>query len=435
VLRLARNGKLGIFIALVMAASMWFYVQRVMIGHQLDLAARRGIPRGNLSDLYPRWLGARELLLHHRDPYSTDVTREIQAGYYGRPLDAGRPNDPKDQAAFAYPVYVAFLLAPTLGLPFEIVRLGFGWFLVILTGVSVWLWFGILNWRAKPTVVTIAICLTLGSFQVIQGIKLQQLSLLVAGLIAVSAWLVAEDRFTLAGALLGLATIKPQLVLPFLAWLMIWAAGDWARRKKLILAFGVTMILLLAASEIILPGWFRRFLDAVSAYRAYNAGAESILSTFLSSRLGGALTWLILLALAAFAWRIRRAEANHAEFRFMTVLVLSVTLLIIPTASPYNQVLLLPGILFAAQHWQAFYQKSRFSRTAMFTTIAIVAWPWLAAIGLTVASLVLPAESVQREWAWPIYTNLAIPLGVVTLLASGVGEFTSQVAHKQPVLA
>lgn len=306
-LRLARNGKLGIFIALVMAASMWFYVQRVMIGHQLDLAARRGIPRGNLSDLYPRWLGARELLLHHRDPYSTDVTREIQAGYYGRPLDAGRPNDPKDQAAFAYPVYVAFLLAPTLGLPFEIVRLGFGWFLVILTGVSVWLWFGILNWRAKPTVVTIAICLTLGSFQVIQGIKLQQLSLLVAGLIAVSAWLVAEDRFTLAGALLGLATIKPQLVLPFLAWLMIWAVGDWARRKKLVLAFGVTMILLLAASEIVLPGWFRRFLDAVSAYRAYNAGAESILSTFLSSRLGGALTWLILLALAAFAWRLRRA--------------------------------------------------------------------------------------------------------------------------------
>ncbi|MGD1006096.1 MAG: hypothetical protein ABR980_02565, partial [Ignavibacteriaceae bacterium] len=33
------------------------------------------------SDLYPRWLGSREALLHHRDPYGADVTREIQTGF------------------------------------------------------------------------------------------------------------------------------------------------------------------------------------------------------------------------------------------------------------------------------------------------------------------------------------------------------------------
>ena len=60
----------------------------------------------DLSDLYPRWLGARELLLHHRDPYSPEVTREIQIGYYGRPLDPSRPQDPRDQQGFAYPAYV-----------------------------------------------------------------------------------------------------------------------------------------------------------------------------------------------------------------------------------------------------------------------------------------------------------------------------------------
>jgi len=61
--------------------------------------ARLERPRGNLSDLYPRWLGARELLLHGRDPYSPEITREIQRGYYGRELDSSRPNDPGTKAA------------------------------------------------------------------------------------------------------------------------------------------------------------------------------------------------------------------------------------------------------------------------------------------------------------------------------------------------
>ncbi len=74
--------------AVLCATGVWLYGNRVLIPHQVSDAAAHDRPRGNLSDLYPRWLGARELLLHGRDPYSAEVTREIQAGYYGRPLDA-----------------------------------------------------------------------------------------------------------------------------------------------------------------------------------------------------------------------------------------------------------------------------------------------------------------------------------------------------------
>src|SRR5882757_10819157 len=98
-------------LALSAAASMWFYVRRILVPRQVIEGARLECPRGNLSDLYPRWLGARELLLHHRNPYSPEITREIQRGYYGRELDPRRPRDPIDEQAFAYPVYVTFLLA------------------------------------------------------------------------------------------------------------------------------------------------------------------------------------------------------------------------------------------------------------------------------------------------------------------------------------
>ncbi len=102
-MNLRHKPQLALLFSLFLAASTWFYFQRVLVPHQLAYAAAYAIPRGNLSDLYPRWLGTRELLLHHRDPYSPQVTRDIQAGYYGRPLDPSRTHEPKDLRVFFWP--------------------------------------------------------------------------------------------------------------------------------------------------------------------------------------------------------------------------------------------------------------------------------------------------------------------------------------------
>src|SRR5581483_7718656 len=136
-----------LLMAAVMAASMLFYVQRILIPYQIADAAAHNRPRGTLSDLYPRWVGVRDLLLKHQDPYSDEVTREIQLGYYGKVLDPNRPDDPKDEQRFAYPVYVAFLLAPTVKLPFSVVRSAFSWLLLLLTALTVPLWLKFLRWR------------------------------------------------------------------------------------------------------------------------------------------------------------------------------------------------------------------------------------------------------------------------------------------------
>src|SRR5947209_6228484 len=102
---MSRKAQFALGLATIAAVSMWIYVDLILIPYQKSDAAVAGRPRGNLSDLYPRWLGARELILNHRDPYSPEVTRAIQEGYYGRRLDSTRPNDPRDQQGFAYPAY------------------------------------------------------------------------------------------------------------------------------------------------------------------------------------------------------------------------------------------------------------------------------------------------------------------------------------------
>ena len=414
---LLKTSRLGLSLAILFAGSMWFYVQEVLVPHQVADASAQGRPRGNLSDLYPRWLGARAMLLQHRDPYSAEVTSEIQAGYYGRPLDPNRAADPRDQQGFAYPVYVVFLLAPTIRLPFPLVQAGFLWLLVLLALASVWLWLRVVRWRPSATVTAILVVLTFGSFPVVQGIKLQQLSLIVGGLIAACAASLVAGRFLLAGFLLALATIKPQLALPIAAWLALWVVSDWRQRGRFIWGLGTTMAVLLGASEYVLPGWMGRFREAVAAYQDYTGGAGSLLDVLMTPTLGKSIAALAVIAVAATGWQVRHAAHDSAVFAWMLALVLAVTVVIVPTFAPYNQVLLLPAIFLLAAARKESWTVSRLGRAGFALGVLVVSWPWLAACGLMLARLFLPSDLILRAWAAPLYTSLAIPLVVSGLLA------------------
>jgi hypothetical protein len=425
---LLKNPKAGLVIALLLAASMWFYVQYVLVPYQRADAAAHGRPRGNLSDLYPRWLGARELFLHHRDPYSSDVTREIQADYYGRPLDPARPEDPKDQQGFAYPVYVVFLLAPTVSLPFSAVQAGFRWLLLIITIATVPLWLRALRWRPSRTTTAILIILTIGSFPAVQGIKLQQLSLVVSGLIALCAVLLTSGHLLLAGIVLALASIKPQLVWPLAAWLILWTISDWRKRQRFLWGFVLTKAALLGGAEYLLPGCMTKFRQAIAAYRQYTGGAGSLLDVLVTPGWGRVISGLILLALAAVCWRLRRERADTVAFSLATAVVLAATVVIVPMVAPYNQLLLLPSIFLLIHHARLNWSRGRLTRLAYIVSGLLVFWPWLATLCLSVAALIFPAEAVQQAWAAPLYTSLGIPLavlGAVALMLAGVVSFRS----------
>jgi len=419
---LFKDSRLGLLLALLSAASMWFYVQWVLVPYQKADAAAHGRPRGNLSDLYPRWLGTRELLLHHRDPYSSEVTREIQSGYYGRPLDPRRMddprfNEPKDQQGFAYPLHVIFLLAPTIGLPFPVVQAGFRWLLVILTLASVLLWLRVLRWRPSAATTAIIILLTLGSYAVVQGIKLQQLTLVVSALLAGCGAALVAGHFSLAGFLLALATIKPQLALPLAGWLTLWAASDWRRRQSFIWSFALSMAIFLGASEYILPGWMREFRDAVAAYRQYTGGAGSLLDVLTTPWLGKILAAVAVLAVVVMGWKVRRASHDSAAFSSILALVLAVTLVIVSSFAPYNQVLLLPAVFLITISWKDLWSRGSLTRVACGLGLLVVGWPWLASCGLMLASRFVSPSSLQKAWTVPLYTSLGIPLVVLGLLS------------------
>jgi hypothetical protein len=403
-------------LAAVVAASMWFYVNGILRAHQVADASARQVPRGNLSDLYPRWWGTRELLLHHRNPYSDGVTLEIQEGYYGRRLDPARPNDPKDQQGFAYPVYVVFLLAPFVWLPFPALMVMFYWFLVIITAVSVCLWLRMLRWQLPVTDIVICVTLALGSFAAIQGIKLQQLSLLVAGLLAGALAFAAAGQLFLGGVLLALATIKPQLAWALVLWLFLWATSSWPSRRRFIFGFAAMMALLLAGAEIILPGWLRMFAEAIAGYHQYTQN-RSVLDELVPWAFAGKILAIAAVVISiAFLWKLRRVAAGTSEFGRAIALVLALTVLVVPMYAPYNQVLLLPAVLALVRDRVFFISRRSWGVRFLYLAGALaLVWPWIASLSLSVACLTSPAWALDR-WRWPFFTTFALPVLVFALM-------------------
>jgi Glycosyltransferase family 87 len=405
-----------VVIASVLACAMWLWVQRVAIPHQQAESAARDAPRGNLSDLYPRWLGARELLLHGRDPYGEDITREIQIGYYGRRLDPDRPNDPKDQQAFAYPLYVVFLLAPTVTLPFPVVQRILFWLFVFLAGVSVSLWLRALGWQLSASAKVGWILLTLGCFPAIQGIKLQQLSVLVTALIAAFFLALSSRRFVWAGIFLAAATIKPQLVALPVLWLCLWVLGNWRDRQRVLWSFGIASAMLVIAGEILLPGWIHEFRTALANYYQYTGGGKSVLDVVLSPFWGRLASALLVVLLAIYTWQVRRSSEDSVQFQWSFALALAVTLAVIPMFAPYNQLLLVPGLMVIGRSVHDLWAKGPLPRFFVVITAIAVFFPFAGAVLLDVAMLFLPGGRVQVAWGLPFYPSFAIPITILALL-------------------
>jgi Glycosyltransferase family 87 len=395
-------------------------MDRILRAQQIDDAAVHGRPRGNLSDLYPRWLGARELLRHGRNPYSAEITGEIQQGYYGRPLDPARADDPKDQQGFAYPLYVVFLMAPTVDLPFGVVQTGFRWLMWGLAAGTILLWLYVLRWKPPCGTVAISIILMAGWLPMVQGIKLQQLSLLVAGLLAACGACLAGGWLFLAGGLLALATIKPQLTWPLVLWLLLWACSEWRARRRFVFGLGLVMLLLLGGAQLLMPGWLRMFVEGIGQYHQYTRN-QSVLTELFGLTAGRALGVVCVLACAFCLWSLRSEPASRAAFGRSIGLVMALTVVIVPMSALYNQILLAPAILALLQSESSGKRILPVVRRARAVGSILLAWSWIATLGLSLAYVWITPQLRQRVWPLPLYSSLMVPVFVFGLALLDTG--------------
>lgn len=254
--------KVALLIALVLAAGSFSFDWFIYKPYVDQSTVKQG---GYWSDLYPRWYGTRELLLHHRDPYSHDVSREIVLGYKGKP----NTDATADEGVFVYPLFVVILLGPFIFADFGTVARVFTFVLLLSTVLSVPLWASALRLNPSKTQLLVFVLATLSSFPVMSGATLQQLALVVPLLLGVAFLCAGRGNFLVAGGMLAVSMLKPQLsILPILL-LLGWAAFK-RERRSLIWGFALVLFTLWGASEILLRGWIFEWLRAMNAYTLYN---------------------------------------------------------------------------------------------------------------------------------------------------------------------
>jgi len=416
----AKSSWLVFAVSLLVCFGTWHWAENILVPANTFAAQSKGVPIGNNSDLYPRWLGTRELLLHRRDPYSADVTRDIQKGFYGRPLDSSNPSHPIDQAAFAYPLYIVFLLAPTVTLPFALVAEVFRWFLLFSIAATVPLWMHAAGLRLKPLHLVSVMVLAVSSYPAVLEFHMQNLAALVALLLALAAAALVRGWLVLSGFLLALSTIKPQMSGLFVVWFVIWAAGRWPQRKRLVWSFIATMSALVLAATAMQPHWLWEFVAAVNAYGEY-ATDPSILYALLP----GILRWIVaaalLSALLMLSWKWRNSVAGSREFGWALAWAAITTLTIIPVAA-YNQVLLIPPLLALLAQRETIRSKGLMPRALAKAAFVSQEWQWATAVIISLASLFISVEQVRAAVLAPVYTLLAVP--PLTLLAVVFATFS-----------
>lgn len=412
-MRLRPNRRLIVALALAIGTS-YYYFGLLLPQARLHYESNEMTGRYRYGgDFYPIWLSGRELLFHGVNPYTAEMTRAIQIGLFGRPMDRRRTDPPADFRAFAYPLYADLLAVPLLPLSFEAVRIVLGLLLPPLTAAGLILWLHAFSLRLSANGLAVAVGLFLVSYPVLEGLYALQAGLLIAVALALAVASIVRGRMFLAGILLAAGSVKPQVVWLVALWLLLWAASDWITRKGLVLGFCSAMVVLFAGSQLILPGWLGGWWHSLAGYSHYTVPAltELVLGKFLGMGLA-----LALLALAAaLCWRMRHEKANSESFSLTVSFVLAVTVILEPYGGAvYDHVILVPAIAWLAFRRAEILNGSLPMRVLALIAIFAIGWQWILACGVAVMSLVssIPENSPA---VLVLPTRMAAPLPFVLL--------------------
>src|SRR6185437_13758042 len=139
--------------------------------------------------------------------------------------------------------------------------------------------------------------------------------LLLAGALAA----IARQKLWLTGVLLALATIKPQLSLPLVAWITVWVISSWRKRQALFWSFAASMTVLVLSGEALLLGWLWKWKASWGLY-LQGTGSKLDLQRLLGDQWGMFATVGLVVIVAAICVRRRKYEAGSTSLAYCNAL-------------------------------------------------------------------------------------------------------------------
>jgi len=301
------------------------------------------------NSFVPHWVGTRLFLTKGQNPYSDQAINQIQNYVYGQSDGAT-----EDQALFLYPFYAFIVFAP-FALTANLALAQAFWLTILdlaLLGTIV-LSIYLSNWRISKWMWALLLLFLTFWFHTVQPVLNGNPSVLVAFFISASLLAIRYEHDILAGVLLVMATIKPQMVIVLIPFVLIWSGVN--RRWALFTSFIGSLSLLVLATSLLLPdGWLIQDLRQVAAYIGSSRGGSpgAIFSYWLPG-IGKQLGWVLtVFMIGILFWEWRSAFKNDFNRFFWTVcLTLVITNLIGIHNSTVNFVALIPALVLVLAIW------------------------------------------------------------------------------------
>lgn len=411
-------------LSLIGAAAMLYFHFALLMPRVRGIAAKENLsgPYSFGNDFYPIWLTARE---HPSDLYGPEMTRDIQLGLFGRPLDPRIPSDPPtDYRTYAYPAFTELLCWPAAAIPFPIFRILLTLGLAIITLFSVLIWGRLLAFQPGPVWTAVVLVLTFSSYPVIEGLYADQMGLVVGFLLAASLFALSREQFLLAGILMALTLVKPQMTMLEIGFLLLWTLHNWRIRKQF--AFGLVFMagVLVVSSLIVWPHWIQSWLHVLSGYHRYARPplVKIVLATPLGPGLfdiaGAVLVAASVVIALALIWRHRAASLNSFEFWLTSALLLCITTVaLLPGQAVHDHVILLPALFLFATRQRAL-TSNRARKVVLMLVLAVFAWPWIADIVLVALRPFMSSRTFYSRTVFllPLHAAAIFPFTVLALL-------------------
>ncbi|MBI3734658.1 MAG: DUF2029 domain-containing protein [Chloroflexi bacterium] len=215
---------------------------------------------------------------------------------------------------------------------------------------------------SRPAWAIAVIVSALAFYPSVRDLALAQFALLPFACIGGTLWALEARHDRLAGVTLALACAKPQMVFLIAPFTLLWA---WRKRRAFVVGFLTGGAILLFVSLALWPAWVGEWLARLDEYRRYVTQLAPL------SLLPEPLVWLAALtAVGGTAWLIRQTLRGARDLASAVNWLIPLTLLIAPSTSVSDQVLLLiPLMGFAA--------SLRNGRRALFLLgVAVLPWGW-----------------------------------------------------------
>ncbi len=320
-----------------------------------------------------QWVSIRSLVTSGISPYSDTNTTEIQ-----KLVQKENGFTPGNPPKFTSPIFSGILVFPFALIGEEnlahaiwlTAQLG-AIFAIVLVSIKITAW--------KPTwfIFLLFLLFTIFSYHVVFPLIDGGLSIWAALFLASAYLALSTNRNELAGILLALSAIQPQMVILVLLLTLIWAASQ--RRRLVILWFFVTIVFLSIVGLLIAPDWIIQYIRLVYKFQQnFPPGTPGVLFRDVMPGLGKQLGWLVS-GVSAVVLLVEWWLALKRDFRWLLWTV-CLTLVIsqwigIPTI-PSNFIgLILPLILISATFIERWSRGGQW--VAVLMAILIFIWEWI----------------------------------------------------------